>query len=97
MVNQWSHTLPNPLGFKAYWSDKANDFKTTKGPQFDAFGNFMYGATGRADHIPGMILQHEANVAPHPGGKQSPINTRDIESGMSAINKGGTLSTRPYP
>jgi RHS repeat-associated protein len=100
MVDQWSTMLPHPFDFKKFWSDPKNDFKDPVkspggSPIYDAFGNFMYGSTGRADQLPGSLLQHEANKL-HPKG-QSSINTRDIQSGIDTHDQGGKLSAAPYP
>ena len=79
------------VGFRATWTDPLNDFKTSFGPRYDAYGNFEYGATGRAVGLSSALLQGVAEHL-HKNG-QSPQNVIDIQSGYDAIDRGGKLST----
>ena len=83
------------FGFNRFWSDPDNDYKS-KGPDsaiYDAYGNFMYGATGTAMGLPEQVLQGAADMK-H-GGSNDPINRQDIQSGIDAIKSGGVIITRP--
>ena len=94
LVNEWSNgSTSNGLGEFAifWWPSGAHDYKQ-QNAMYDAFGNFEYGATGTANGIPASTLQGMANFI-H-GGKNYPINTMDIQSGIWAITNGGTLSTK---
>lgn len=94
-VNQFEHSWdPTPLSFYCYWKDPAHNYKAGGHPQYDAYGNFSYGATGAADGFSLETLQGEADRL-H-GGKNNPINKTDIQSGFDAIHKGGKLSTKDY-
>ena len=85
------------FNFYSTWKDPANDYKR-QNAKYDAYGNFEYGATGSSAGIPCSILQYAANHT-HKNNINNPINTRDIQSGFSAIDSGGKLSTLPnnYP
>jgi hypothetical protein len=96
-VNFWkSHPfLLYPQEFKHYWQAKVHDYKLHNAI-YDAFGNFEYGATGRAAGVSQRMLQYEgAHV--HAGGVIDPININDINSGFNAIKNFGTLSKKLGP
>ena len=80
--------------FAQYWAAPEQDYKRN-GPQFDAYGNFEYGATGVAAGFPLAYLQIAADVAKGTV-NNDPINITDINSGYNAIASGGTLSTVEY-
>ena len=61
---------------------------------YDAYGNFEYGATGRAAGYELSFLQFAADLLHN--FQNNPINTNDINSGFNAINNGGTLGTIDY-
>ena len=94
------YSLPGPTlrlftDFKDYWGDKNHDWKNydqkfvlNNASVYDAFGNFMYGATGTAGGLAG--LRTVANYL-HDW-QNHPVNRADIESGISAISTGCTLS-----
>ena len=50
------------------------DYKVTAGPQFDAFGNFNFGATGAAINIPSQLLLRGAGLKKYikSGGEANP-------------------------
>jgi len=96
MVNQWgSGSLFNgPAEFAYTWRPNGpNDYKQ-QNPMYDAYGNFLYGATGQAAGFSSGFLQTTANLL-H-GGTNNPINTTDIQSGFDAIANGGQLSIEEY-
>jgi RHS repeat-associated protein len=94
-VNQFKNSW-NPTGsdFYFYWKDPTHNYKAGGHPQYDAYGNFSYGATGAADGFTCKTLQDEGDKL-H-GGKNNPVNKTDINSGFDAVNKGGKLSTKDY-
>jgi hypothetical protein len=45
-VNCWERASDKGANaFKKYWADPARNYKVVNGPMYDAYGNFMYGAT----------------------------------------------------
>jgi hypothetical protein len=73
-----------------------NDYKQGPGHAvFDAYGNFAFGAAGTAGGFSAAHLQGGANAVKL--GHNDPVNTMDIQSGIRAISRGGTLSTEPHP
>jgi hypothetical protein len=94
-VNCWKKASDKTLNaFKKYWADPQNNYKVLYGPMYDAYGNFMYGATGDAANVPLWVLEQVAEYL-H-GWNNSPINSRDIASGFIATSTGGTLSIIDY-
>jgi hypothetical protein len=68
------------------------DFKLPSrggGPIYDAFGNFLYGASGEAAGISALMLQGVGDLI-H-GGQNDPINVGDINTGIYAIRLGGMI------
>ena len=61
---------------------------------YDAYGAFLYGATGFARGFHPLILVEEAHYL-H-SWNNNPINTHDTMSGIDAIGGGGTLSIVDY-
>ncbi len=61
---------------------------------YDAYGNFMYGATGAADDMDLVLLQLAAQSLHN--WNNNPINSRDIMNGYDAIAEGGRLSIIDY-
>jgi hypothetical protein len=102
MVNSWagssSTTNFSPsayLPFAGFWIPYGpNDYKIWRGPMFDAFGNFEYGATGEAAGFTDTMLQ-DAAILVH-GGQNDLININDIQAGFDAINNGGKLGIVDY-
>lgn len=100
-VDQWHTNLAGPgftryADFYFYWSSPDHDYKNQNLPEssiYDAYGNFMYGATGTAAKFPESTLQGMADRL-H-GGCNDPINTRDIQSGIDAIKNGGVIIVVP--
>jgi len=79
--------------FKNFWRGGGpHDYKKNDAT-LDAFGNFAFGATGRAAGFPLSLLQTVADML-HPSWANDPINTADIDSGFHAIDNNGTLSTK---
>jgi len=66
------------------------DFKQLN-PMYDALGNFLFGAAG-AKHGSSCETMTTIGDMAHTGGRNDPINTRDIQSGFNALTAGGTLS-----
>lgn len=101
-VNAWRAIGTDYLDFALFWrahgpNDYKWDYKTGKArPQFDAYGNFEYGATGSGAGFPLKRLQDVA-AALHDGGVNNPVNIADIKDGFDAISNGGTLSTQWDP
>jgi Bacterial toxin 44 len=83
----------NLFNFYSTWSNPANDYKR-QNAKYDAYGNFEYGASGRAAGFTCEFLQYVADHK-HKNNVNNPINTRDIQSGWNAINSGGKLSVAP--
>ena len=81
--------------FKQYWSDPKHNYKAGGHPQYDAYGNFMFGATGASAGYWISTLQ-EAGEYLH-GFNNNPINVQDIQSGYSAIANGGQITIVDYP
>jgi uncharacterized protein RhaS with RHS repeats len=81
--------------FKRYWSDKKHNYKVEYGAMYDAYGNFMFGATGASAGYWISTLQ-EAGEYLH-GLNNNPINVQDIQSGYSAIANGGQITIIDYP
>lgn len=65
--------------------------------QYDAYGNFAYGATGAASGYSSSTLALMGDIThPNQGFVNNPINSQDIQSGYNAISSGGTLGTVEY-
>jgi hypothetical protein len=98
-INFWRGTgyPSNLLAFReAFQTGGRNDFKLPSrggGAIYDAYANFLFGASGQAGGIPGWLLQGMADAI-H-GGHNNPINTYDIQSGIDAVMMGGTIMVLP--
>jgi RHS repeat-associated protein len=96
-INFWSKTTypDNLVSFGLAFMPKGpNDFKFNISPIYDAYGNFLYGASGQAAGMTASLLQAMA-AAIHPGGQNDPINVYDIQQGIDAVGMGGTMSVVP--
>jgi hypothetical protein len=95
-VDEWTNALfPGPVPFAYYWRPGGdNDYKVKYGAQYDAYGNFEYGATGAAAGYSCGTLTGMGDLL-H-GGTNYPINTSDIQTGYYAIQTGNKLSTIDY-
>ena len=79
--------------FIAFRPGGPGDFALRVSVIYDAYGNFMYGASGIAVGYTPRFLQGVANGLK--GGQNDPINVYDIQSGIDAAMMGGVLSTVP--
>jgi hypothetical protein len=94
-VSCWENASDRGLeAFKQYWSDPNHNYKDVYGPMYDAYGNFMYGATGAADNIDLVLLQLVAQYLHN--WNNNPINSLDIMNGYDAVPEGGRLSIIDY-
>ncbi len=99
-INYWGGpTFPGyPTFINDFMPTGTNDFKQPSkgGPNaaiYDAYGNFLYGASGTAAGIPASLLQGIGHA--FHGGQNNPVNVYDIQLGIDAINTGGTISVVP--
>ncbi|HZS54929.1 MAG TPA: hypothetical protein VFA65_11030, partial [Bryobacteraceae bacterium] len=99
-INYWgSPTFPGyPTFINDFMPTGTNDFKQPSkgGPNaaiYDAYGNFLYGASGTAAGIPASLLQGMGHA--FHGGQNDPVNVYDIQLGIDVINTGGTISVVP--
>ena len=104
MVNDWPRKKQwvrwtESILFAITWLPyKKNDYKNIDYPNhtasmYDAYGNFMYGATGSSFGYDSSTLTNMGErVHEIFGHSNSPINTTDIQSGYNAIHNGGTLN-----
>ncbi len=83
--------------FGYYWSPETSpehNYKTWDSVQYDAYGNFAYGATGEAAGFSLAYLQAAASLGKlQIPGTNHEININDINSGYVIAKLGGTLST----
>jgi hypothetical protein len=100
MVNDWI-TKPffadNLANFaKFWWPHGSNDFKDSN-LIYDAYGNFMFGATGRAAGISGEDLQDAGQIISQLKWHtpNNPVNVQDIQSGINMYDKGGVVIQIP--
>jgi len=97
-VNYWGSgwtSLGTAVGFGWWWDSRAQNYKLDNAA-FDAYGNFEYGATGRAAAFDLVSLQFAGGPLYHLRAND-PQNIVDIASGFNAISNGGTLSTQQDP
>ena len=102
LVNQWrSGSIFNgDAEFAWFWREGGpHDYKNLESlgscrAMFDAYGNFLYGATGNAAGYLLDTLLIWGNLL-H-GGLNYAINSFDISSGFNAIAQGGTLGTTDW-
>jgi RHS repeat-associated protein len=111
LVNAWRAAGALPTGalalnvaFGEFWMPGGSHDYKQQSPKskYDAFGNFEFGATGVAAGFTGAHLQNEAtNIQKvkqrNPLASNDPVNTMDIQSGIRAESRGGTLGTTTYP
>ena len=95
-INRWSRTtFPSNLQsfYNAFnpWTGSMN-FKLGN-PIFDAYGNWIYGASGQAGGIPASLLQGVGHAV-H-GGLNDPVNVFDIQLGIDAAMISGTVNVVP--
>jgi len=95
-VDCWKNASDRGLdAFKQYWSNPKRNYKVANtSAMYDAYGNFMYGATGAADYLDLVLLQLVAQYLHN--WNNDPINSRDIMNGYDAVPEGGRLSIVDY-
>jgi len=95
-INRWAGTtypVNLPSFGVAFRFKGPNDFAYNVSPIYDAYGNFLYGASGQAGGIPASVLQGMGH-ATH-GGLNYPINVHDIQLGIDAAMMAGMISVVP--
>jgi RHS repeat-associated protein len=101
-------SLGDASTFGTWWLLPDQQYKNNYGPNsamYDAYGNFEYGATGRAAGFDLISLQFAGGPAYHvlhhylAGGpvSQDPQNIVDIAAGFNAISNSGALSVEDDP